>query len=246
MLQQVPALFLSVVLISSLLAGCGSMKADPSRGAGFVPTERMAKQGDLPFNKAWIKAGLDWRRYHSIYIRPVDTGYLLQTDLWKQTFRRGHMKEDARMLARYMEDRFRTAFLTSRSNHLRVVESPRPGSLVLEMAITELVPSHVVMEALGYAPYGGGVAAKAISRATGGVCTVAFEAKVRDSHTGKVVAMFADREQQKFKPVDLQAFTWYGNARNIVDEWADQFVLVLNKRPGQVVEASSPFSLKPW
>ncbi len=244
MLQRSPLLV--IMLISLIMSGCAAMKADPSRGTGFVPMQQMAKQGDLPFNKAWVKAGLDWRRYHAIYIRPVDTGYLLQTDLWKQTFRQGHMKEDARMIARYMEDRFRAAFVNNRNNRLRVVEFPQPGSLTLEMALTELVPSHVVMEALGYAPYGGGVAAKAISRATGGVSTVAFEAKVRDSKTGQVVAMFADREQQKFKPIDVKAFTWYGNAKNIVDEWADQLVQVLNKRPGQIVEESSPFSLKPW
>lgn len=239
-------MLLAVLAVALILSGCTSMKAEPSRGAGFVPVEHLAKQGDLPFNKAWVKQGVDWRRYHAIYIRPVNTAYLLETDLWKQTFRRGHMKEDARKVARYMEDRFRTAFLSSPGNHLRVVESPRPGSLTLELALTELVPSHVGLEILGYAPYGSGMAVKGLSRASGLVCTVAFEAKVRDSRSGTVVAMFADREQQKVKPVDLKAFTWYGNAENIVDEWAEQFVQVLNKRPGEVVQASSPFSLKPW
>ncbi len=245
MSQHVP--WLAVILTSLfVLSGCAEMKAEPSRGAGFVPMQQMARQGDLPFNKAWVKKGLDWNRYHAIYIRPVDTGYLMQTDLWKQGFRRGHMKEDARMLARYLEDSFRAAFANSRHNHFRVVPSPQRGSLTLEIALTELVPSHVALEVLGYAPYGGGVAAKALSRSTGAVCTVAFEAKVRDTNTGQVVAMFADRETQKFKPVDLQAFTWYGNAKNIIDEWAEQFVQVVNKRPGQIVEESSPFSLKPW
>jgi uncharacterized protein YceK len=234
------------ILISIMLSGCASLKADPSVGAGFVPMEQMAKQGDLPFNKAWVKKDLDWKSYQAIYIRPVNTGYLLESDGWKQNFRQGHMKEDAQEVARYMEDRFRSAFATTEDNQFRVVGAPEPGSLTLELALTELVPSNVALETLRYAPYGGGAAATLLSRATGAVSTVAFEAKVRDSKSGTVVAMFADRETQKFKFVDFKAFTWYGNAKNTIDEWADQFVLVANKRPGQVVEDASTFSLKPW
>jgi len=85
-----------------------------------------------------------------------------------------------------------------------------------------------------------------LSRATGAMSTVAFEAKVRDSKSGTVMAMFADRETQKFKFLDFKGVTWYGNAKNIIDEWAEQFVLVANQRPGQIVEEASTFSLKPW
>lgn len=244
MLPRTP--WLAIILISVMLSGCASLKADPSRGAGFVQMDQMAKQGDLPFNKAWVQKGLDWKRYQAIYIRPVNTAYLMETDSWKENFRQGHMKEDAQELARYMEDRFRAAFTTGPENQFRVVGYPEPGSLTLELALTELVPSNVALETLRYAPYGGGAAATLISRATGAMSTVAFEAKVRDSKSGKVVAMFADRETQKFKFVDFKALTWYGNAKNTIDEWADQFVQVVNKRPGQVIEEASTFSLKPW
>lgn len=239
-------LFLVIILLSLILSGCASLKADPSRGAGFVPMEQMAKQGDLPFNKAWVKSGMDWKKYRTIYIEPVNTAYLLKTDAWKQNFRQGHMKEDARELARYMEDRFRSAFTTDPGNQFRVVGYPEPGSVTLEMALTELVPSNVALEILGYGPYGSGAAVKMLSRASGAVSTVAFEAKVRDSKSGKVLAMFADREQQKLKPIDFKGLTWYGNAKNAIDEWAEQMVKVANKRPGEVVAEASTVSLKPW
>ncbi len=244
MLQK--AMLLAIILTSVIMSGCASMKAEPSRGAGFVPMEQMAKQGDLPFNKTWVKKDLDWKQYQTIYIKPVNTSYLMETDSWKEHFRQGHMKEDAQELGRYMEDRFRGAFTTGPDNQFRVVGYPEPGSLTLELALTELVPSNVALETLRYAPYGGGAAATVISRATGAMSTVAFEAKVRDSKSGTVVAMFADRETQKFKFIDFKAVTWYGNTKNIIDEWADQFVLVANKRPGQVIEEASTFSLKPW
>jgi hypothetical protein len=244
MLQK--AMLVGIILISVILSGCAAMKAEPSQGAGFVPMETMAKQGDLPFNKVWVKKDMDWKQYQTIYVKPVNTSYLMETDAWKENFRQGHMKEDAQEIGLYMEDRFRAAFANDPDNQFKVVGYPEPGSLTLELALTELVPSHVVLEALRYAPYGGGAAATVISRATGALSTVAFEAKVRDSKSGTVVAMFADRETQKFKFIDFKGVTWYGNAKNTIDEWADQFVLVANKRPGQVIEEASTFSLKPW
>jgi len=244
MLARVP--FLVIISLSIALSGCASLKAEPSKGAGFVPMEQMTQKGDLPFNKAWVKDGMEWKKYQTIYIKPVNTTFLMETDAWKQHFRQGQMKEDAQELGRYMEDSFRSAFATTPDNQFRVVGYPETGSLTLEMALTELVPSNVALEILGYGPYGSGTVVKLLSRASGSVSTVAFEAKVRDSQSGTVVAMFADREMQKYKPLDFKGFTWYGNARNIIDDWAEQMVLVANKRPGETVEAASTFSLKPW
>ncbi|MCX5893161.1 MAG: DUF3313 domain-containing protein [Deltaproteobacteria bacterium] len=244
MSQKAP--LLAIILVGLIFSGCASMKADPSAGAGFVPMQEMAQKSDLPFNKAWVKDGMEWKNYQTIYIKPVNTAYMMETETWKQNFRQGRMKEDAQELARYMEDRFRSAFATSQDNQFRAVGYPEPGSLTLEMALTELVPSNVALEILGYGPYGSGTVIKLLSRSSGAVTTVAFEAKVRDSKTGTVVAMFADREIQKYKFLDFKGFTWYGNARNIIDDWADQMVQVANKRPGQVVEAASTFSLKRW
>ena len=75
---------------------------------------------------------------------------------------------------------------------------------------------------------------------------MAFEAKIVDGADGQVLAMVADREQGKVAPLNLRALTWYGEANVIIDEWAGQFVQVANKRPGETVKDSSPFTLKPW
>lgn len=67
MLQK--ALLLAILLVSLIFSGCASMKADPSRGAGFVPMQEMAQKSDLPFNKAWVKDGLQWKNYKTIYVK---------------------------------------------------------------------------------------------------------------------------------------------------------------------------------
>ena len=40
--------------------------------------------------------------------------------------------------------------------------------------------------------------------------------------------------------------SWYGPARGILTAWADQFVDVANRAPGEIVEDPVPFTLRPW
>ena len=91
-----------------------------------------------------------------------------------------------------------------------------------------------------------GIAVQAVAKESGAKATVAFEAKISDAATGTVLAMAADREQGKVAPINLRALTWYGEANLIIEEWADQFVQIANKRPGEVVKDASTFTLKPW
>jgi len=240
-------LFAPVLLLCCGLTGCASMKAKPSEGAGFVPVQEMTKREDLPFHKVWVKSEVDWNKYKCLYVQDVNTQYLLEATWWQQSMREDEMEEDVRNVAGYMKEQFEGAFRNDPLHRFQVVESPAEGCLVLEMALTELVPSHPVMEALSIAaPYGSGVVVQAAVKESGAKATVAFEAKINDASTGEVLAMAADREQGKAAPINLRALTWYKEAEGIIDEWADQFVQIVNRRPGDIVEDSSPFTLKPW
>jgi hypothetical protein len=243
---MVQVLVAMVLGLSLMLSGCAALKAAPSKGAGFVPVEQMAPQADLPFQKVWFKKDVDFTRYKSIYIPPVNTQYLLESNWWQQNFRQGQMQEDLATMAQYMRDEFKTAFANDPNRRFQVVEAPQQDSLTLELALTELVPSNVALSVLEYAPYGGGTAVRVMERATGAESTVAFEAKMRDSGTGDILAMFADRQVKKIRIIDFKAFTWYAHGREIIREWAEQFVKLANKRPGEVIEGSRPFTLKPW
>lgn len=129
--------------------------------------------------------------------------------------------------------------------------TPQKGSLTLKMARTELVPNKVLLNALRksaflFAPFGTGMAVGAFTRVTGAQTTVAFEAKVSDTDSDRIVAMFADRGYATVRPIDLRGFTWYGNAQEIIRQWAQQFVQVANKQPGEIIRPASTFSLLPW
>jgi hypothetical protein len=54
------------------------------------------------------------------------------------------------------------------------------------------------------------------------------------------------RPSEKFSLVNVKDLTWYGHAKAILREWADQFVKIANKQPGEIVKDSAPFDLKPW
>lgn len=244
-------LLCAIGFMGFIATGCETMsekmKAKPAEGTGFVPMGEMSKQADLPFQKVWVKAGVDWKKYRTLYIKDVNTKYLLEANWWQVSVRKNDMQNDVREIATYMQNKFREAFRQDPQNRFQILATPEPGSLTLELALTELVPSHVAMEALSIAaPYGSGIAVQAAAKESGAKCTVAFEARIVDNTDGQVLAMFADREQGKVAPVNLRALTWYGEADVIIDEWAGQFVQVANKRPGETVKDASPFTLKPW
>ena len=121
MLQTLIAVTLG---LSIMVSGCATMKASPSKGAGFVPVEQMAKQEDLPFQKVWFKDGVDFKRYKTIYIPAVHADYLLQSNWWQQNFRQGQMQEDMATMAQYMSQEFKTAFANDPYHRFQVVEVP--------------------------------------------------------------------------------------------------------------------------
>lgn len=263
------SLVLSILLTSILLSGCISLdtlrfsaeasldamkssidrklKAEPASGAGYVPMQQLAKNPKLPFDKAWIQPGVDWQRYRTIYIAPVNTDYLIRANWWQESIRADQIRQDVQNMAIFMRTQFITAFQNDPHRRLRVVMSPEKGSLTLEMAITELVPSKVLLNVVKVAgPYGSGLAAGALERGAEAQSTVAFEARIKDIDTGQTVAMFADRQYATVRPIDLKGFTWYGNAEEIVKDWAEESVAIANWRPGESIKPASTFSLSPW
>ena len=123
-----------------------------------------------------------------------------------------------------------------------------PDALIAEIAITEVVPSKVVLNTLGYAPFGIGLAVKAVRAIAKDKSTVAFEARVRDAQTQEILLMLADREAEQIAAVTVRGFTWYSHAHRIIDSWSDQFVQVANRDlvVDEIVKDTKVFTLKPW
>ncbi len=226
-----------------LLAGC---KAAPiaGAGAGFVDYGKMTAPDDLPFHRAWIDPSVDWSRYRRIQIAQVNTDHLPRMEWARQTGKQEKVREDARKLAVYTQGAFERAFREDPHHRLEVVDQPDGETVIFELALVEVIPSKVALNTLCYAPFVG--TAARIFRGWKHRSTVAFEARMRDGATGTIIAQFADREAEKAAPLNVKDVTWYGHAESIVAEWAAQFVRILNRKPGEAVRDSNPFTLKPW
>ena len=128
--------------------------------------------------------------------------------------------------------------------HHEVVNSPKHRTMILEMALVELVPTKAfmrsVMDVFGLLIPGAQVLGLT------GSGSVAIEGRIRDADTGEVIFKFADRQQDKTAIISAQDFTWHGHAKEIIDDWAKEFVELYDTPSSHMVAMSSHFTLKPW
>jgi hypothetical protein len=226
-----------------------TLAVTPAPDAGFIDhPEQQTKLADLPFQKVWIKPGFDMTVYRELIVASVNTQYMLQMD-WLHGLSSanwiGNVKKDIEELALYFHDQVVKEFSEDPKQRFRIIERSdqhRQPALRLELALIEIDPSQPVLHALSWAgPPGTGTAAGMINQRK-----AAFEGRLLDLQTGEVVATFADRDMADAGPLDLTRLTWYGPAKGIIDQWAKQFVEIANKKPGEAVTDSIPFTLRPF
>ena len=248
-----------LVALALAVAGCSGIRSvsndtkdlavRPAPDAGFIENpERQVNRADLPFQKVWIKPGFDMSAYPELIVAPVNTQYMLKMS-WLHRLSSANwlrnVKSDIAELAQYFHDQVVKEFKNDPKQRFQVIEHPeqhKQPALRLELALIEINPSKPVLHALSWAgPLGTSAAAGVINQRR-----AAFEGRLRDMKTAKVVATFADRDMQDVGPIDLTRLTWYGPAKGIMDRWAKQFVQIANRKPGEAVTDPTPFTLRPF
>jgi hypothetical protein len=235
-----------------LLAGC---KAGEAPDSGFNPhPELMSKDDTVPFQRTYWDNKYDPNAYNEILIAPVNTDYVAAQGFWEQiniaSFDKERLKKDIASLADYTQQSFTKAFSDDPNHRFTVVDTAGPNTLILELALVQVVPSRAVLSALGcvsFIPAAVGTAAGAASKSQDvGKGVVAIEGHVRDGRNGQIIGMFADCEHPKSAILDLKALDWWAPAKVIIDEWSRQSVAVANKHPGEIVKDSPAFELLVW
>jgi hypothetical protein len=239
-----PLFILSILLAFSLI-GC---KAKPAPDVGFADPGLMTTDPNIPFQKFWRKPDVNWEHYRKVYIADVSTEYMLNLTEWQKGERKKQIEKDVHALALYTRDAFKKAFLQDPTQRFQVLDesTDAPETLIFELALIEVVPSKVTLNALGYAPFGIGLALNVVRGLANDRSSVAFEARVRDARTGQILMLAADREAEQATIVDLRAFKWYTHAHGIIDGWSKQFVKVTTAQPGEKIKDTSAFRLLPW
>ena len=233
------------LLVTALLAGC---RAKPAPNAGFADAELMQHDPNVPFHKIWRKPDVDWKHYDTIYVADVNTALMLSVTDWKKGERKDEIEKDVADIAVYCRDTVKKAFRDDPNKRFQIADERITSArgLIFEMALVELVPSKVSLNALGYAPFGIGLGVTAARTAAGDKSTAAFEARIRDAATGEIILLAADREQEDFALIDLRGFKWYTHIHAIIDSWSRQWVRVLEQKPGEKIKDTDTFRLLPW
>lgn len=246
-MNQLKTSFSLIAMFTLLIAGVGC-KAGPAKNAGFVDAKVMKHDASLPFHLTWVKPGFDKSKYTKIYVAPVNTHYLLEHNDWQKGDRKKEFPNDVATIGQFTENAVKKAFKDDPKHRMTVIDSPAKDAetLTLEIALVEVVPSKVVLNALGYAPFFIGTGITAVRAIAQDSSTAAFEARFRDAGTGETVMMFADREAEQMAVVTVRGLTWYSHLQSIASQWASQFVAVMNQKPGEVIKDSDTFTVQPW
>jgi len=242
---------LVLISVSFGATGCAVLKAGPAPDSGFIEQpDLMTQQRDrYPFHKVWDTGkvlSLNSAQYNEIMFTPVKTQYLGNSTWWDRVnFRsRKRVRKDSIKFADYVKEKFEKRFRDSKYKRFKVVNSPGPNTIVVELAVVGLSPAKQLYNA---AAQTGGVFVPGVGAASIiGKGNVAIEAKIRDGETGDLLATFADKEKGKLAPFDLAGMFPYWHAKNNVQKWAKQLDKLLNTPPQKKVWDTLPVRLMPF
>ena len=252
-----------IVFLLLILTSCKAVEAP---NAGFIKhPERMYKDPSLPFHKVWFYRYFNLMNYSRIIINPVKLQYLQeQAEVASLNARNflNYKESDDRYAAHYFRNTFINAFNLTADNRFKVVCNRGYGTLVLDIAIVEIVPTKVSMNSVSgvlmFVPFGSVLLSAAFSLISLPIKTlisgtsesgfksyIAFEAVLKDAMTGEVLAAYADRETQKATFVSFRDYTYFAHIRGIIDDWAQQTVAMLNRKSNEKVKDSPAFIFSP-
>ena len=223
---------LLIAALSLGLASCSFQKvATSARPTAFLTssvTDTSTKIGRLPFQHSWRNPSVDLSQYQYVVLRPVTTAYL-RREQWRDSYSfyvpdaPAYVKQcDA--LARYFSSSMRRSF-SSRGSRLALTgNTAGAGTLVIEPALTEVTFGRPAGYVGSMTVPGGSLVNSAAASPVN-----AFELKVKDAATGKLVATVADRRGTRLKIVDFNQLTYDKANQEICDEWSQQLMQATNK-----------------
>ena len=241
-LLRCPCFFLRALFVGALVAVplFLSCRAAPAPDSGFLTdTAKLRPQPNDPFDAAWFAPGEDFRKYQTVYIAPVDTQHLEKLDWWQKLDTAELTKDfnpaaESKYLATYFQQQVQAAI--NDINLERVVSnSATPDSLVIELALVEVVPTKAWLNSISYVLIG------AVD--TG---STAMEGRVRRGPNGPVIASFKDREFGQMSIASIADLQWYSHAHHTIDSWSAEIAEVISLPPDAAIDPPLPVTLRPW
>lgn len=234
--------FLFLLSFTVLLCGCRN-QAEPVDNSGFLPNAELMGKNDLvPVHRIWQNADMKSADYKKIMVMPVCTEWQMQnSSLEKKNIRSmlNQDQQDIEDLALYTQNAFRKAIKEDPDKRFELATQAGEKTLLLKIAFVKVVPGKPVLGTLKNVSNLTPVGAALIPLKMGVMgyadtamqSSMAIEASLTDSQTGRNFIMFADRKKQKTAIFNANDFTAYGNLRQLVDIWSKDFLTLLKKQP---------------
>ncbi len=204
------------IAVCVALASCGLDQAvAPAKPTEFLVstgTDTSEKIARLPFEHSWRDPGMDLSSYKNIIIRPVTVKYL-RLENWERSKSaeipdQRAFEKQARGLADYFTKRLNISFSDPICLFYKVSNPSKPDTLILEVALTD---AHFPDPA-----------AKPLD-----VPVCAFEGKVTDARTGRLLVTVGDRRGPDLHISEDD--THLTDNREICAIWARQLMEASNK-----------------
>ncbi len=221
----------ALVTIALAVAACGLEKsATGPEATRFLKSTGVDESGRierLPFEHSWRDPSMVLSKYKYIVVRPVTTAFL-RTDQWEESKSpfvpdEKIYKKRCAALASYWTKSLNKQFSSPICVFYKTTDTSRPGTLILEVALTEVRFDPTAPQTLGAATPTG-----TVTSLLTGLPVCAFEARVRDAATGKVVSTAADRRGPDIKVIDPERKTSAAPNEEICDQWSIQLMETSN------------------
>jgi hypothetical protein len=235
-------------LLSVISTGCSlKERSDPVAPTFLDGAPVGSSLKEVPFKHAWIAPRDNNLSIKSVFIKPVRTD-LLGADEWKKS--RGlavsskeEFDKSATLLARYFRMRLLSELKQVPNSRFAVVNTPDKSSLIVEIALTELVLSEPVIRAAALAVPLPGVD-QALSAASDPHAS--FAARFTSFDGSKLLATAADRRFPPIRIIDLNKLRATSSAREIISQWAHELAESIQTNELTTVPRAWSFSLLPW
>lgn len=167
--------------------------------------------GDTAIDRRYVNQNIQWTRYHKVLIGPVQFWGGDDTSV---------SKADQRRLTNY----FRQVLNEQLARKLQVVDTPGPGVMEIDVALTDVGKAIPVLRTVSMAvPQARGLSTlKYVATGTYAfVGSAQFEGKITDAETGELLAAGMDRRIGGGH-IATAAQWQLGDAENAISTWAEQ------------------------
>ncbi|MBK9384366.1 MAG: DUF3313 family protein [Planctomycetes bacterium] len=205
----------ALIALALLLAtSCSETAKQPAAPAddflGFG--SELAPVEDSVWDQSWRAPDVKWQNWTELHIAPIVADHLGEA-AWCNDCALDELPEKRSELAKLFHQKIETAFREDADHMLEPVDAVGAKTVVLELAIIDVVPARSWFNARGTAPAG-----------LSGHGSIAIEGRILDGKTGRLLSTFADREDCAADLLAGANADWCCHAPLLFDRWATRLV----------------------